>query len=62
MSQIRLLINSGVDLLLINPNSQSALNPVIEEAVEKGILVINFDQNVTSEESYQVVPIIKFSG
>ncbi len=56
ISQIRLLIDSGVDLLLINPNSQGALNPVIEEANDRGILVFVFDQDVTSDIAYQIVP------
>lgn len=56
ISQIRMLIDSGVDLLLINPNSQGALNPVIEEADERGILVFVFDQDVTSDIAYQIVP------
>ena len=56
ISQIRNLINSGIDLLLINPNSLSALDPVIEEAVNKGILVFVFDQPVTSDLAYQIVP------
>ncbi len=56
ISQIRMLIDSGVDLLLINPNSQGALNPVIEEANERGILVFVFDQDVTSDIAYQIVP------
>ncbi|MHB1376112.1 MAG: substrate-binding domain-containing protein [Candidatus Humimicrobiaceae bacterium] len=56
ISQIRNLINSGIDLLLINPNSLSALDPVIEEAKEKGILVFVFDQPVTSDLAYQIVP------
>jgi ribose transport system substrate-binding protein len=54
ISQIRNLINSNVDLLLINPNSQSALNPVIEEANAKGILVMVFDQRITSPDCLQV--------
>jgi len=56
ISQIRNLINSGIDLLLINPNSLSALDPVIEEANEKGILVFAIDQSVTSDIAYQIVP------
>jgi ribose transport system substrate-binding protein len=56
ISQIRNLINSGVDLLLINPNSLSALDPVIEEAVDAGILVFAFDQPVSSEVAYQIIP------
>jgi ribose transport system substrate-binding protein len=55
ISQIRNLINSNVDLLLVNPNSQSALSPVLEEANAKGILVIVFDQRTTSPDALQVV-------
>jgi ribose transport system substrate-binding protein len=58
IQQIRNLINSDIDLLLINPNSQSALNPVIEEANERGILVIICDQRITSEDALQVIPDI----
>jgi ribose transport system substrate-binding protein len=54
ISQIRNLINSNVDILLINPNSQAALNPVIEEANAKGILVLVFDQRITSPDCLQV--------
>ncbi|MDB4865817.1 MAG: hypothetical protein JWR03_150 [Cohnella sp.] len=55
ISQIRNLIDKKVDLLLINPNSQNALNPVIEEAYRKGIRVIAFDQAVTSSFALNVV-------
>ena len=56
ISQIRNLINSNVDLIIINPNSQSALNPVLEEANAKGILCIIFDQRTTSPDALQVYP------
>ncbi|NPV53439.1 MAG: substrate-binding domain-containing protein [Firmicutes bacterium] len=46
IAQIRNLIASGVDLLLINPNSSTALNPVIEEAQEAGILVVVYDMPI----------------
>ncbi|MBO9600707.1 MAG: ABC transporter substrate-binding protein, partial [Cohnella sp.] len=55
IAQIRNMINAKVDLLLIDPNSETALNPVIEEAVKKGIKVITFDQPVTSEKVINVV-------
>lgn len=55
INQIRNLINSGVDLLLINPNSVTALNPVIEEAVDAGVMVMVVDQTVASEAPYQVL-------
>lgn len=56
ISQIRNLINSKADIILINPNSQSALNPVIEEANAKGILVIVYDQRTTTTDAIQVFP------
>jgi ribose transport system substrate-binding protein len=54
ISQIRNLINSKVDILLVNPNSQSALDPVLEEANAKGILVLVYDQRTTSPDALQV--------
>lgn len=56
ISQIRNLINSKADIILINPNSVSALDPVIEEANSKGILVIVYDQKTTSTDALQVYP------
>jgi len=55
-TQIRNLINAGVDLLIINPNSASAHDPIIEEAVNAGILVMIADQLITSEIAYQIIP------
>lgn len=55
ISQIRNMINAKVDLLLIDPNSETALNPVIEEAHKAGITVITFDQPVTSPHAINVV-------
>ncbi|MFC4302537.1 ABC transporter substrate-binding protein [Cohnella boryungensis] len=55
IAQIRNMINAKVDLLLIDPNSETALNPVIEEAVKKGITVITFDQPVTTPKAINVV-------
>jgi ribose transport system substrate-binding protein len=46
IAQIRNLIASKVDLLLVNPNSATALNPVLKEAVDAGIVVIVYDQPV----------------
>jgi len=54
--QIRNLINAGVDLLIINPNSASAHDPIIEEAIDVGILVMIADQLVTSELAFQIIP------
>lgn len=51
IEQIRHLIKTDVDLLLIDPNTAHGLNEVIEEAYEAGILVIIFDQSVTSDKA-----------
>lgn len=49
IAQIRNMIAQDVDLLLIDPNSETALNPVIEEAVARGITVVVMDQPVTTD-------------
>ncbi len=49
IAAIRNMIAQGVDLLLIDPNSETALNPVIEEAVGRGITVVVMDQPVTTD-------------
>lgn len=56
ISQIRNMINSGIKLLIINPLSSTALNPVIEEAVANKVLVIIFDQEINNTKVLQVVP------
>ncbi|MGA2481355.1 MAG: substrate-binding domain-containing protein [Spirochaetia bacterium] len=48
IAQIRNLIASKVNLILINPNSATALVPVIKEAQDAGILCIIYDQGVTN--------------
>lgn len=53
--QIRNLINKGVDAIIINPNSQTALNNVIKEARDAGIVVIAIDQEISAPEAVNVV-------
>ena len=48
------MISQNVDAILINPVSATALNPVIAEATKRGIVVVDFDQNVTSSAPYKV--------
>ena len=66
IAQIRNLIASKVNLLLIDPNSATALLPVIKEAQDAGILVIIYDQpvdnppclNVHMKQKYWMGPIV----
>lgn len=56
ISQIRNFINMDVDALICDPISYTALNPILEEAVDEGILVIITDEPVSSKKVYQVMP------
>ncbi|NPV68351.1 MAG: ABC transporter substrate-binding protein [Anaerolineae bacterium] len=55
VQQIQNLINRGVDAIIVNPNDQSALNLVLEDAVAEGIVVIAVDQEISAEGVYNVV-------
>ena len=48
------LISQGVDAIILNPTDREALNPVLEAAIEQGIVVVAVDQAVTAEGAYVV--------
>lgn len=48
ISDINDLLDKGVDLLLINAASETALNGVIERAHKQGVMVVSFDSVVSS--------------
>jgi ribose transport system substrate-binding protein len=48
------LISQGVDAIIVNPSDREQLNPVIEEAIDQGIVVVAVDQAVTAEGAYVV--------
>ena len=43
ISDINDLLAKGVDILLINAGSETALNSAIQRAWEQGVLVVSFD-------------------
>ncbi len=55
-TQIQNFISLKPDLLIVDPLSNTALNPILEQAVEAGIMVVISDEPVTSTEVYQVMP------
>jgi ribose transport system substrate-binding protein len=55
IQQMQNLINRGVDAIIINANDQAALNPIIAEAAEAGIVVIAIDQEISAPEAINVV-------
>jgi ribose transport system substrate-binding protein len=48
------MISDKVDAILVNPASDTALDPILEEAAKQGILVVAFDQAVTAPSAYTV--------
>lgn len=55
IQQIRNLIRSGVDAIIVNPNSATALNAAFQEAENQGIEVYATDQAVEAEFVTNVV-------
>jgi len=55
------MISRRVDAILVNPASESGLNPVIAEATRRGIVVVDFDHAVSAPSAYKVhVDFVKF--
>ncbi|MGD0721864.1 MAG: ABC transporter substrate-binding protein [Roseiarcus sp.] len=52
IADIRNLISAGVNAIIINPSDRDALNPVIKQAADKGIVVVAVDQAVSAPEAY----------
>jgi ribose transport system substrate-binding protein len=48
------MMEQGYDAIILTASSTTALNTVIEEAIAEGIVVVVFDQGVTSEAPYTV--------
>ncbi|HEY1011305.1 MAG TPA: ABC transporter substrate-binding protein [Herpetosiphonaceae bacterium] len=55
IQQIRNLINRDVDAIIVNPNSQTGLNSVLQEATDAGIVVIAVDQEIAAPKAINVV-------
>src|SRR4029079_10343561 len=45
---------AGVDAIIINPSDRNALNAVIKQAADRGIVVVAADQAVSAPEAYVV--------
>ena len=52
IADLQNLISQGVDAIIVNPSDREQLNPVIEEAIAQGIVVVAVDQAVTAEGAY----------
>ncbi len=54
IASIQTMIDGGYDAILIDPSSTTALDSVISEAIDAGIVVVVFDQSVESDEPYKI--------
>src|SRR3989442_7281069 len=54
IADIRNLISSGANVIVINPSDRDALNAVIKQATDKGIVVVAVDQAVSEPSAYVV--------
>jgi len=52
IADIRNLISSGANVIVINPSDRDALNSVIKQATDKGIVVVAVDQAVSEPSAY----------
>jgi len=52
IADLQNLISQGVNAIIVNPSDRAALNPVIEAAAAKKIVVVSVDQAVTSPKAY----------
>jgi ribose transport system substrate-binding protein len=50
--QLDQLVNQGVNAVFINPVSSTGLNPIIDKAVKKGIIVMGIDQTISHPKAY----------
>jgi len=46
------LISQGVNAIIVNPSDREKLNPVIQQATKKGIVVVAVDQAVSEPSAY----------
>lgn len=54
INEIRNMMSQGYNVILVDAASPTALKPVLEQAVQRGIVVVAFDNTVDSDKIYNV--------
>ncbi len=54
INEIRNMMSKGYDAIIVNAASPTALAPVLNEAVDRGIVIVAFDNTVDSDKIYNV--------
>ena len=52
IADLRNLISAGVNVIVLNPSDRKALDPVIEQAIARHIIVVAVDQAVSAPGAY----------
>ncbi len=52
IADLRNLISAGANVIIVNPSDRKALDPVIKQATDKGIVVVAVDQAVSAPTAY----------
>jgi ribose transport system substrate-binding protein len=52
IADLRNLISSGAKVIVLNPSDRTALDPVIKQAHDKGVVVVAVDQAVSAPDAY----------
>src|SRR6516164_130535 len=52
IADLRNLISAGANIIIVNPSDRKALDPVIKQATDKGIVVVAVDQAVSAPTAY----------
>ncbi len=52
IADLRNLISAGANIIIINPSDRKALDPVIKQATDRGIVVVAVDQGVDAPSAY----------
>lgn len=55
IQDLQSLISQGVNAIILNPADRETLNPIIEEAIAQGIVVVAVDSPVTANGAYVAV-------
>lgn len=55
IQDLQSLISQGVNAIILNPADRETLNPIIEEAIAQGIVVVAVDSPVTADGAYIAV-------
>jgi len=54
IADLRNLISAGANIIIVNPSDRKALDPVIKQATDKGVVVVAVDQAVDAPSAYVV--------